>query len=169
MELKAPSKRSHAHGPLQHGTLSTAARTVPVAPAANAFVTLLEDIGSDRERAIAAIRAGFPAALIKDTGSYFAVPATRIRSITGVAETTAHTLSKRGGRLDAGASERIWRLADLLVMARDIFENDEAAKIWLRTPNRSFHDAAPMEYLDTEPGAISVRQVLNAIATGGVA
>ena len=71
--------------------------------------------------------------------------------------------------MDTAASERLWRLADLMTMARDVFEDEEAAKTWLRTPNRAFRDAAPMEYLDTEPGAMAVRQVLNAIATGGVA
>jgi uncharacterized protein (DUF2384 family) len=53
-------------------------------------------------------------------------------------------------------------------MASKVFGDDEAAKTWLRTPNLTFQDGAPMDYLDTEPGAIAVRQVLNAIATGGV-
>jgi len=54
-------------------------------------------------------------------------------------------------------------------MARNVFEDVDVAKTWLRTPSRAFHDVAPMDYLDTEPGAISVRQALNAIATGGAA
>jgi putative toxin-antitoxin system antitoxin component (TIGR02293 family) len=58
---------------------------------------------------------------------------------------------------------------DLTQLAHDVFEDQDAAKTWLRTPNRAFHDAAPMDYLDTELGARWVRQVLNAIATGGVA
>jgi putative toxin-antitoxin system antitoxin component (TIGR02293 family) len=135
----------------------------------NAFVKLLHELASDRARAIAAIRAGFPAVVIKDASAYFEIPATRIRSIVRLPETTAHTLLKRGANLDAAVSERIWRLADLLAMARDVFEDDKAAKEWLRAPNRTFGDTAPMDYLDTEPGAMSVRQVLNAIATGSAA
>ncbi|NRR28686.1 DUF2384 domain-containing protein [Oxalobacteraceae bacterium] len=135
----------------------------------NRFAALLRDLNSDPALAITAIRQGFPAIVIKDTSAYFDVSAARIRAIIRVPETTAHTLMKRGALLDAAASERIWRLADLAAMAQTVFDDDEAAKAWLRTPNRSFRDAAPMDYLDTEPGATSVRQVLNAIATGGVA
>jgi putative toxin-antitoxin system antitoxin component (TIGR02293 family) len=135
--------------------------------ARNGFADILRDLTADRNLAIGAIRAGFPASLLKDAGLYFDVPAHRIHAITRLPETTAHALVKRGANLDAAASERIWRLADLVTMARDVFEDEESAKIWLRTPNRAFHDVAPMEYLDTEPGAMAVRQVLNAIATGG--
>jgi putative toxin-antitoxin system antitoxin component (TIGR02293 family) len=135
----------------------------------NAFLNLLHELASNRAHAIAAIRAGFPAVVIKDASAYLEIPATRIRSIVRLPETTAHALTKRGANLDAAVSERIWRLAEVLAMARDVFEDDNAAKEWLRTPNRSFHDTAPMDYLDTEPGAMSVRQVLNAIASGGAA
>lgn len=135
----------------------------------NGFADLLQELTSDRRRAIDAIREGFPASLLKDTSVYFKVPANRIRSIVRLPETTAHALIKRGANMDAAASERIWRLADLVAMAQNVFEDEDAAKAWLRTPNRAFRDVAPMDYLDTEPGAMSVRQVLNAIATGGAA
>jgi putative toxin-antitoxin system antitoxin component (TIGR02293 family) len=140
-----------------------------VATKANLFEVILLDVVADRYRAIDAIRAGLPASVIKDTSAYFEVPTNRIRGIVGLPETTAHTLVKKRANLDAAASERIWRLADLAAMASDVFENDEAAKEWLRRPNRAFHDVAPMDFLDTEPGANAVRQVLNAIGSGGVA
>jgi putative toxin-antitoxin system antitoxin component (TIGR02293 family) len=97
------------------------------------------------------------------------MPANRIRVIVRLPETTAHMLVKRGAKLDSAVSARIWRLADVMAMAQTIFEDAEAAKTWLRTPNRTFQNAAPIDYLDTEPGAMAVRQVLNAIGTGGVA
>jgi putative toxin-antitoxin system antitoxin component (TIGR02293 family) len=135
----------------------------------NSFEALLHDFVVDRHRAIDAIRAGFPASIIKDTSAYFNIPTNRIRAILRLPETTAHALVKRGANIDAAASERIWRLADLAMMAQGIFESEESAKTWLRTPNPAFRDLAPMDYLDTEPGAMAVRQVLNAIGTGGVA
>lgn len=135
----------------------------------NSFGMMLRDLATDRQRAIAAIRTGFPAAILRDASLYFDLPASRIRAIARVPETTAHTLVKKGANIDAAASERIWRMADIVVMANNVFEDDEAAKVWLRTPNRTFNQAAPLDYLDTEPGAMSVRQVLNAIATGGAA
>ena len=124
----------------------------PVNP--SSFAELLGQLGDNHSEAVAAIRLGFPASLLKDTGLYFDVPAQRIRTIVRLPETTAHTLVKRGALMDAAASERIWRLADLMHMASKVFGDDEAAKIWLRTPNLTFQDGAPMDYLDTEPGLV---------------
>lgn len=181
VQTKRPSRRGLGQVAKQTGASSKGvssgkaadARARPVQSGheaeGNAFANLLQALALDRNGAIEAIRAGFPASLIKHTGDYFGVPANRIRAIARVPETTAHSLLKRGANLDAAASERIWRLADLAAMSRDVFEDEDAAKTWLRTPSRAFHDVAPMDYLDTEPGAISVRQVLNAIATGGAA
>ena len=135
----------------------------------NTFEALLHDVIADHVCAIEAIRKGFPARVLKDTGAYFDMPTNRIRAIVRLPETTAHMLIKRGANLDSAASERIWRLADLMTMAQAVFEDAEAAKAWMRTPNRTFRNLAPMDYLDTEPGAMAVRQVLNAIATGGAA
>ncbi|HEU5435588.1 MAG TPA: antitoxin Xre/MbcA/ParS toxin-binding domain-containing protein [Telluria sp.] len=135
----------------------------------NAFAVLVEQLPANREDAIDAIRGGFPAAVLKDAGQYFEVPASRIRAIVRLPETTALALGRRGANMDAGVSERIWRLADLAHMAREVFDSKAAATDWLRTPNRSFAGTAPIDCLDTEPGAMSVRQVLNAMATGGAA
>ena len=134
----------------------------------NAFAELVHELARDRQQAIAAIRAGFPSSVLNDAGTFFNVPIDRIRAIVGVTETTAHALVKRHAGMDPAASERLGRLADVMAMAEDVFDDEEAAKIWLRTGNRTFHDRAPMDYLDTEPGAMAVRQVLNAIACGGV-
>lgn len=146
-----------------------AIKTHPKRPARAGFAGILQDLTSDQPRAIGAIRAGFPASILKEVSQYFDVPVNRIRTIIRLPETTAHTLVKRGANMDVATSERIWRLANLAKMAKDVFEDEDAAKTWLRTPNIAFHDIAPMDYLDTEPGAMAVRQVLNAIATGGVA
>ncbi|WP_338764175.1 antitoxin Xre/MbcA/ParS toxin-binding domain-containing protein [Massilia sp. METH4] len=149
--------------------LEVIANPVPPGERANEFARLLERLAGSDFGAAEAIRAGFPAAIIKDAAAYFDVPAARIRAIVRLPETTAHTLAKRGSCLDAALSERIWRLADVLAMAREVFEEERAARAWLLAPNRAFGGAAPIDHLDTEPGATAVRQVLNAIATGGAA
>jgi putative toxin-antitoxin system antitoxin component (TIGR02293 family) len=132
----------------------------------NPFATLRQELKSGRDL-VQAIRTGFKADLLGAAGDYFEVPAARIRAITRVPDTTAHRLVKRHALLDASASERLWRLADVAAMAEDVFEDELAAKQWLRSPNQAFLGVAPIDYLDTEPGAKAVRQVLNAIATGG--
>ncbi|NHZ90999.1 DUF2384 domain-containing protein [Massilia sp. CCM 8733] len=135
----------------------------------NGFAKLVSDLVQGQCRGVDAIRRGFPSTLLKDTALYFEVPIGHIRSLAGLNESTAHALTRRGANMDPASSERIWRLAHVVAMAQDVFEDDEAAKTWLRSINRAFGDVAPMDYLDTEPGAMAVRQVLNAIATGRAA
>lgn len=149
--------------------LESIASPAPAGDGGNAFERLLAQVGAGDFHAVEAIRAGFPAAIVKDAATYFDLPAARIRAIVRLPETTAHTLAKRGARLDAAFSERIWRLADVQAMASEVFEEEPAARAWLVAPNRTFAGAAPIDHLDTEPGATAVRQVLNAIATGGAA
>lgn len=134
--------------------------------AQNPFATLRRDLKAGRDP-VEAIRTGFGADLLTAAGDYFEVPAARIRAITRVPDTTAHRLIKRHALLDSAASERLWRLADVAAMAEDVFEDETAAKQWLRSANQTFEGTAPIDCLDTEPGAKAVRQVLNAIATGG--
>jgi putative toxin-antitoxin system antitoxin component (TIGR02293 family) len=132
----------------------------------NLFAVLRRDLKAGRDP-IEVIRTGLNANLLTAAGDYFEVPAARIRAIAHVPDTTAHRLIKRHALLDPAASERLWRLADVAAMAEDVFEDEATAKQWLRSPNQTFLGTAPIDYLDTEPGAKAVRQVLNAIATGG--
>lgn len=134
----------------------------------NGFAHLVMDMRLGKHRGIDSIRHGYPVALLNDAAVYLDVPVERIRSLVCVLELSAQAPTTRRASLDTTASERLWRLAHVIAMAQDLFEDDEAAKTWLRRANLAFGNVAPMDYLDTEPGAMAVRQVLNAIATGGV-
>ncbi|MES2831700.1 MAG: antitoxin Xre/MbcA/ParS toxin-binding domain-containing protein [Pseudomonadota bacterium] len=119
--------------------------------------------------AIATIREGYAASMLKAASSYFNLPDVRIQTIVGIPASTASRLEKKSARIDSGATERIYRMGAVTRMAIEVFENEDAAIDWMRQPSRVFGDVAPLDLMDTEPGAVSVRQVLNAIATGGVA
>lgn len=60
-------------------------------------------------------------------------------------------------------------LALITRRAIDVFSNKKAAKEWLHAKNFALAGAAPVDLLDTESGAASVREILNAIERGGVA
>lgn len=135
----------------------------------NAFTELVEKYSSARDQAVADIRAGFPVTLLQQTSKFFDLPVAQIRKIAGVPSTTAHNWIRQKANMDIAASERVWRMADVTAMAVDVFDGEEGAKRWLTSPNRSLQGSSPLEFLDTEPGAIAVRQILNAIATGGAA
>ena len=119
--------------------------------------------------AVQSIRDGYPAAILKAASRFFGVTDARIQDIARVPASTASRLEKNAARIDAGATERVYRMGTVTRMAIDVFEDEATAIEWMRQPNRALADTAPLDLMDTEPGAVSVRQVLNAIATGGVA
>ena len=116
-----------------------------------------------------AIRKGYDAKVLRAASSFFEVSDARIRQIANVPATTASRLESKNAPIDAAASERIYRMSVVTRMAIDVFENESAAISWMREPHHMFDGAAPLDLMDTEPGAQAVKQVLNAIATGGAA
>jgi putative toxin-antitoxin system antitoxin component (TIGR02293 family) len=119
--------------------------------------------------AVKAIREGYPATILKSASGYLGVPEARIYKVAHVPSTTANRLKKRGAKIDSGVTERVYRIGSITRMAIEVFEETDTALEWMRQPNRALGNVAPLDLLDTEPGAVLVRQVLNAIATGGVA
>jgi len=142
-----------------------ASRRVP--PASRLFEELVEGEPVVGISAVHAIRAGFSADMLKSASRFFDVPEKTLYQITHIAPSTAHRLLQKRARIDPAASERIVRMSDFTRMAQEVFEDRESALAWLKRPNGALGGAAPLELADTEPGAMAVRQILNAIATGG--
>jgi putative toxin-antitoxin system antitoxin component (TIGR02293 family) len=114
------------------------------------------------------IRRGVTARVVDDMVEYFDVSKNDIFKVLRTPESTAHKLIKDNRPLDAGASERVVRVADVTRMAKETFGGREAATRWLKTPNLALEAATPLSMLDTEPGASEVRRILSAINYGGV-
>ncbi len=117
---------------------------------------------------VEAIRRGVTARVVDDMVEYFDVSKNDIFKVLRTPESTAHKLIKDNRPLDAGASERVVRVADITRMAEETFGGREAATRWLKTPNLALEAATPLSMLDTEPGASEVRRILSAINYGGV-
>ena len=75
---------------------------------------------------------------------------------------------RQRGRLARFESDRLYRLARIVALAKHNVGDDEKAARWLRRPNRALGGKSPLELVDTEPGARSVEDVLGRIAYGGV-
>jgi putative toxin-antitoxin system antitoxin component (TIGR02293 family) len=136
---------------------------------AELFARLVSEKSFGGIKAVNSIREGYPAEILKAAGYFFDVPDARIQIIVQVPASTASRLQKKHAKIDSAATERIYRMGAVARMAIDVFENEASAIEWMRQPNHALGDAAPLDLMDTEPGAATVRQVLNAIATGGVA
>lgn len=134
--------------------------------AAGAFETLVGREPAPLEK-IAVIREGLRAGVVDDMVAYLGVPKSAVFALLRTAESTAHKLVKEGRPLDAGASERVLRIADVARAAEETFGGRDAGTLWLRTPNLSLGRETPLSLLDTGPGADEVRRVLAAIDHGG--
>lgn len=114
------------------------------------------------------IRAGVGARVVDDMVAYLEVPKAVIFALLHTPESTAHKLIKDNRNLDAAASERVVRVADITRLAEATFGAREAATHWLKSANLALAGATPLSMLDTEPGAGEVRRLLHAIDAGGV-
>lgn len=119
-------------------------------------------------RKIDAIRRGVLARVVDDMVEYLDVPKTVIFGILHTPESTAHKLIKDNRTLDAAASERVVRVADIIRMAEATFGGRVAAARWLKSGALALGGATPLSMLDTEPGAGEVRRILSSIDHGGV-
>jgi putative toxin-antitoxin system antitoxin component (TIGR02293 family) len=98
---------------------------------------------------------------------YLGVPKRVMFSLLHMPESTAHRLIRDTRGLDAAASERVVRVADVTRMAEATFGGREPAIRWLKTANVGLRGASPLSMLDTETGAREVRRILSAIDRGG--
>lgn len=172
--ITKPARAVHAPHPAQPPPRRPAAAKAGSARAAakgqtDPFARLVRGEPIAGRDAIFAIREGYDAAILKAASRFFDVPDSRIQQIAQVPASTAGRLERKQARIDSGATERIYRMGAVTRMAVEIFDGEAAAVDWMRQPNRALGNAAPLELMDTEVGAVSVRQVLNAIATGGAA
>jgi putative toxin-antitoxin system antitoxin component (TIGR02293 family) len=75
---------------------------------------------------------------------------------------------KAAGRLARHESDRIYRLARIIALAKRSLGRESTAASWLQHPNRALGGNAPLDLIDTEPGARAVENVLGRIAYGGI-
>ena len=78
------------------------------------------------------------------------------------------TLSRRKAAelLPRDETAKLVRVARVIERAEEVFEDSDAARIWLKSPNTALSGETPMSLLDTEIGAESVMDVLGRIEYG---
>ena len=115
----------------------------------------------------AAIREGFPQKVIEEL---MEAADLTIKELAACLDLSARSLQRRRreGRLARYESDRIYRLARIVALAKSSLGRRDAATRWLKRPNRALGGKAPLAVIDTEPGARAVENVLGRIAFGGV-
>jgi putative toxin-antitoxin system antitoxin component (TIGR02293 family) len=115
----------------------------------------------------AAIRDGFPQEVIAEL---MLAAGLTIKELAACLGLSARSLQRRRreGRLARYESDRVYRLARIVALAKSSLGGRDAATRWLKRPNRALGGDVPLAVIDTELGARTVENVLGRIAFGGV-
>jgi len=111
---------------------------------------------------IALIRRGLPVAELDALQNTLDVPIEKLAPKLGISKATLHR-RKVAGRLEPDESDRVVRFARLMGKAVEVFENEEAARAWLASPQFGLAGETPLDYAMTELGAREVENLLGRI------
>src|SRR5207253_214252 len=128
--------------------------------------TLGRSLSSDRDLRDA-IREGFPPAVVEEL---MRASDLTLKELAASLDLSPRSLQRRRreGRLARYESDRLFRLARIVALAKRYLGEEERAARWLKRPNRALGGNTPLELIDTEPGARAVENALGRIAYGGV-
>lgn len=114
-----------------------------------------------------AIREGFPQTVVEEV---MHAAGLTLKELATSLDLSPRSLQRRRreGRLARYESDRLYRLARIVALAKHYLGDDQTATRWLRRPNRALGGSSPLELIDTELGARAVENVLGRIAYGGV-
>jgi putative toxin-antitoxin system antitoxin component (TIGR02293 family) len=142
---------------------------------ANEFRAVLRQLGGERtlgrklanDRDLrAAIREGFPHAVLQEL---IRSSGLTLKELADALDLSSRSLQRRRrGRLARFESDRLYRMARVLALARESLGDPARASRWLKRANRVLGGIAPIAAIDTEPGARQVENLLGRIAYGGI-
>ena len=115
----------------------------------------------------AAIREGFPQSVIDVVMNAGGLTLSELSQSLDLSPRSLQRRRKTG-RLAGFESDRIYRLAHIIALAKHYIGDAEKASRWLKRPNRALGGGAPLDLIDTEVGARMVENILGRIAYGGV-
>ncbi|HEV3334129.1 MAG TPA: antitoxin Xre/MbcA/ParS toxin-binding domain-containing protein [Bryobacteraceae bacterium] len=115
----------------------------------------------------AAIREGFPQTVVAEVMQGAGIT---LKELAAALDLSARSLQRRRreGRLARYESDRLYRLARIVALAKHCLGDEATATRWLKRPNRALGGQVPLDLIDTEPGARAVENVLGRAAYGGV-
>ena len=114
-----------------------------------------------------AIRSGFPPATVERVMQNSGMTLKELASSLDLSERSLQR-RKREGKLAQTESDRLYRLARIVALAKHYMGDEEIATSWLREPNQALGGVVPLDLVDTELGARSVENILGRIAYGGI-
>jgi putative toxin-antitoxin system antitoxin component (TIGR02293 family) len=142
---------------------------------ANELRSVIRELGGERAlgRALTsdrdlreAIRDGFPHAVLEEL---MRASGLTLKELADALDLSPRSLQRRRhGRLARFESDRLYRLARLLALARENLGDAARASRWLKRANHALGGVAPIAAIDTELGARQVENLLGRVAYGGI-
>jgi putative toxin-antitoxin system antitoxin component (TIGR02293 family) len=113
-----------------------------------------------------AIREGFPHAVLEEL---MRASGLTLKELAHALDLSTRSLQRRRrGRLARFESDRLYRMARVLALARESLGDLALANRWLKRANHALGGLAPIAAIDTELGARQVENLLGRIAYGGI-
>lgn len=111
------------------------------------------------------LRDGLPFASLESLMTLFGIPRSDIARFLGIPARTMNRRRKEQ-RLQPWESDRVFRLARILVHAMAVFQDREKVGRWIQSPNMALGGTTPFELMDTDAGTEQVDAVLTRIEHG---
>jgi len=114
---------------------------------------------------VAAVREGLPYRSLEAVMQTLGLSRQEVSEVLSLPPRTL-ARRKQQRRLQAGESDRLYRLARVGARAVDVLGSAQDAVVWLRQTNRALGGAAPLELLETDAGVEQVDEILGRIEYG---
>lgn len=113
------------------------------------------------------IASGIPNCAVESLRRRLHITEQELANSLGVsAKTLQRAAARRPARLTPAQGDRLYRLARIVAMAEQVFEDTERAYCWLREPQRGLGARVPLSLIATEVGAREVEDLLGRIEYG---
>jgi putative toxin-antitoxin system antitoxin component (TIGR02293 family) len=110
------------------------------------------------------IAAGLHRAAMERVKSALALSDVQLAAAMGISQRTISRLRKTPkATLGLVESDRLYRLAALFSLAKEVLGGEDEAREWLKTPQMALNNRIPLELMRTEVGAREVENLLGRI------
>lgn len=104
-----------------------------------------------------------PYRYLEGAQGFFGLDNKRISKILGTTEKSLAKMKESGQLLSVKISVKLHKVAWLVIIAEEVFENEKAAVEWLSRPQSGLGEKIPIDLCKTEKGMKEVVNLLNRI------
>jgi putative toxin-antitoxin system antitoxin component (TIGR02293 family) len=117
---------------------------------------------------VARLNAGVKAGVFAALADTISMPLGALAEALGLSARTLRNRKGRAALLTADETERSFRVYRVWRRAAEVIGNEEAAKDWMKTPQKALGRKTPLSLLTRDVGADEVLNLLTGIEYGGV-